>query len=65
MALVLQAYYLTRQRFPNLPNATKYALALSVVLFGIFNKDHMTAEDKSVYHIFWAIATGLATVCSW
>lgn len=42
----LKRYYLTAKRVPPLPNAIKYGLSLSVVLFALFNPEVRTCVSS-------------------
>lgn len=60
-AQCLRRYYDTGKRIPNLLNATKYAIAYSVVLLGAV---HATAGDDAYFHQVWftsALVSSLVT----
>jgi len=44
----LRKYYDTRQRFPHLANAFKYALSQTVTLFGAFHPLYLLTQNKNV-----------------
>ena len=51
----LRRYMDTRQRLPHLANAFKYALSMTVTLFGAFHPLYMNNRgESSVFQIFWS-----------
>jgi len=72
MLQCLRAYYNTDSRFPYVPNSIKYGIAMSVVLFGIFNPFYPTQDSKEgahqgliAYHVLWSFAFFATTFYSW
>ena len=60
----IRRYYDTGKRHPNLPNALKYALAMCVTIFSVFNPHVKNHVDGSwtTYQIFWTIAYASSTL---
>ena len=60
----IRRYYDTGKRHPNLPNALKYALAMCVTIFSVFNHDLKIHDDKqwTTYQVFWTIAYATSTL---
>ena len=59
------SYYDTGKRHPNLPNALKYALAMCVTIFSVFNphlKSHDTDQGWTAYQVFWTVAYATSTL---
>jgi len=63
---VMRQYYDTRQRWPYLGNAFKYALAHSVVILGAFHPlyQHHTSKEWDVGRILWLWSLIAATLYS-
>jgi len=51
----LRKYKDTQQRFPHVANAGKYALAFSVVLFGLFHSELKDPDGMSPYKAVWIL----------
>eukprot|EP00127_Corallochytrium_limacisporum_P001567 Clim_evm20s66 gene=Clim_evmTU20s66 len=51
----LRRYYDTGKRWPNLPNAVKYALSLCVILYGQFHPEYSAASSSwnNIYRLAW------------
>jgi hypothetical protein len=60
----LRRYLLTRQRWPHIGNACKYALSHSVVLFGVFNSSALAGASvmTSTYKAGWILCMVLSTL---
>lgn len=61
----IRRYFDTGKRHPNLPNALKYALAMMVTIFAVFNphlKAHRSSDDWQEYSIAWTAAYVVSTL---
>ena len=61
----IRRYYDTGKRHPNLPNAFKYALAMCVTIFSVFNphvKKHNAGQGWSFYQVLWTVAYASSTL---
>ena len=67
MMQCLRKFLNTRQRWPHLANALKYAFAHSVVLFGVYNAATFSATSASLgsgspLKVFWILAMVVSTL---
>jgi xenotropic and polytropic retrovirus receptor 1 len=61
----IRRYYDTGKRHPNLPNAFKYALAMCVTIFSVFNphvKAHAQGQGWQGYQTAWTSAYIISTL---
>ncbi len=60
----LRRYYDTRKRTPHLPNALKYAISHTIVLFGALHAEfgRISSKGTTAYQIMWIIAFGISTL---
>jgi len=65
----LRRYYDTATRWPFIPNAIKYGLSMSVVLFGIFNPQYghsiISRHMVTPYQFVWILSYGATTMYTW
>lgn len=70
----LKRYYVTKRRIPPLPNACKYGISMSVVLFAVFNPEYsrgvLNNKDKQgaafdAYEFFWLLSQIGTTLGTW
>ena len=65
----LRRYYDTANRWPFIPNAIKYGLSMSVVLFGIFNPEYghniISRHMVTPYQFVWILSYATTTFYTW